>query len=197
MSQAQTDDVAAPRTGSVLILRPSLHTAHNSLERWLAEHPDVSSIAVLRKDDVAPLDGGLGSRLVQTVLLENISSSSHPLRAVWHGLLWLFQRYETVVVLCADSREAISGLTVFRILRHEPFSRAIIILSKMLSSDNIILIGPGITQVFPGMYGLFKPKRVRGLIALVVAVAISLSTTAIAIVVIAIQEALLQARVLR
>jgi hypothetical protein len=163
----------------------------------LAEHPEVSSIAVLREDDVAHLDGGSASRLAQTVLLENISSSSHPLRAVWQGLLWLFQRYETVLVLCADSREAISGLTVFRILRQEPFSRAIIILSKVLSSDNIILIGPGITQVFPGMYGLFKPKRVHRLIVLVGAVAISLSTTAVAIVVIAIQEALMQARVLR
>ena len=197
MTQAQTDDAAAPRTASALILRPSLHTAHNSLERWLAEHPEVSSIAVLREDDVAHLDGGSASRLAQTVLLENISSSSHPLRAVWQGLLWLFQRYETVLVLCADSREAISGLTVFRILRQEPFSRAIIILSKVLSSDNIILIGPGITQVFPGMYGLFKPKRVHRLIVLVGAVAISLSTTAVAIVVIAIQEALMQARVLR
>ena len=197
MTQAQTDDAAAPRTASALILRPSLHTAHNSLERWLAEHPEVSSIAVLREDDVAHLDGGSASRLAQTVLLENISSSSHPLRAVWQGLLWLFQRYETVLVLCADSREAISGLTVFRILRQEPFSRAIIILSKVLSSDNIILIGPGITQAFPGMYGLFKPKRVHRLIVLVGAVAISLSTTAVAIVVIAIQEALMQARVLR
>jgi hypothetical protein len=196
LSQAQTD-AAAPRTRSVLILRPSLHTAHNSLERWLAEHPEVSSIAVLRKDDVAHLDGGPGSPLVHTVLLENISSSSRPLWAVWHGLLWLFQRYETVVILCADSREAISGLTVFRILRQEPFSRAIIILSKVLSSDKVILIGPGITQVFPGMYGLFKPKRVRGLIALVGAVAISLATTAVAIMVIAIQETLMQARVLR
>ena len=197
MTQAQTDDAAAPRTASALILRPSLHTAHHSLERWLAEHPEVSSIAVLREDDVAHLDGGSASRLAQTVLLENISSSSHPLRAVWQGLLWLFQRYETVLVLCADSREAISGLTVFRILRQEPFSRAIIILSKVLSSDNIILIGPGITQAFPGMYGLFKPKRVHRLIVLVGAVAISLSTTAVAIVVIAIQEALMQARVLR
>ena len=197
MTQAQTDDAAAPRTASALILRPSLHTAHNNLERWLAEHPEVSSIAVLREDDVAHLDGGSASRLAQTVLLENISSSSHPLRAVWQGLLWLFQRYETVLVLCADSREAISGLTVFRILRQEPFSRAIIILSKVLSSDNIILIGPGITQAFPGMYGLFKPKRVHRLIVLVGAVAISLSTTAVAIVVIAIQEALMQARVLR
>ncbi|MFL5664666.1 MAG: hypothetical protein ACJ8BW_25465 [Ktedonobacteraceae bacterium] len=197
MSQAQTDDAAAPRTGSVLILRPSLHTAHNSLERWLAEHPEVSSIAVLRKDDVAHLDGGPGSRLVQATLLENISSLFHPLRAIWHGLLWLFQRYETVVILCPDSREAISGLTVFQILRQEPFGQAIIILSKVLSSDKVVLVGPGITQDFPGMYGLFEPKRVRGLIALVGAVAISLATTAVAIMVIAIQEALIQARLLR
>jgi hypothetical protein len=163
----------------------------------LAEHPEVSSIAILRKDDVAHLDGGPGSRLVPAVLLENISSLSHPLRVLSHGHSWLFQRYETVVVLCPDNREAISGLTVFRILRQEPFSRAIIILSKILSSDNIILVGPGITQGFPGMYGLFKPKCVRRLIELVGAVVISLATTSVAFVVIAIQEALMQARVLR
>jgi hypothetical protein len=88
-------------------------------------------------------------------------------------------------------------LTVFRILRQEPVSRAIIVLSKVLWSNNIVLVGPGVTQVFPGMYGLFKPKRMRELMALVGAVMISLTTTAVAIMVIAIQEALVRVRILR
>jgi hypothetical protein len=151
----------------------------------------------LHREGVVHVASGPASPLAQTGLLRNNPPQSHPLRSGWRDLLWALQRYETVVILCTDSREAVSGLTVFRILREETFIRAIIILSKLLYSDNIVLVGPGVTQVFPSMYGLFKPRHVRELTALVGAAMISLATTAVAIVVIVIQDALMRVRALR
>lgn len=193
-------DVAPQHTESILIIRPSVRAAYHNLHQWLGARGAVSLSAYeadASGDGVDQLRAALVPYPVHATPGRSGPPASRRGRAVLHSLGAILHRDETIVMLCADSAEAISGFTLVRVLQELPRRDSAIILSKLVRSDRIVLVGPHVTQVLPGVGGLCRPEHARKMAALAGAVGIALTTTALAAVAIGVQEALVRARVLQ
>lgn len=173
------------RAGSILVIRPSIQTSYDCLKRWLEAHDERVSVAVLGQASAEQLARVLAPRVVYAVprLGRLLESGAMPGR--WWKVSLILNRYETVAVLCVGDGEVTTGYSAYRVL------------GELLFSDRVVLIGPTVTQAWPGGRGLFKPKRAREMATLALAVGIGVSTAAAVLAAIMAQEALSRSGLLR
>jgi len=162
-----------------------MQVSYGTLRRWIEGHREISSIVVYGQEDVKDLKALLAPQTVQGVPILLDQLTSRPLDVFQQGFSSLVGRFDTIIVLCAADGEVTTGQTVYRIL------------AEAFLSHHIVLIGPSLTQVWPGGRHIASLRRVRELAILLVTGGMGLAMTVIVLMTVALQGALIRLRLLR
>lgn len=172
--------VGGARARIALLLRPTIDPAYETVRRWLADQPDISSITILGAGTPDALSQVVAPRTVRGLPpIESILVPIHPglLLEGWRIFSTLFNHFGTIVVLCATDDDVVGGYTPYRLL------------AELLFGDRVVLIGPQVSKEWPGGRGLATPARARELAALVGAALVGVGTTLVAFAAVGAQEA--------
>jgi len=168
------------RARIALLLRPTIDPAYETVRRWLADQPDISSITILGAGTTDALHQVVAPRTVRVIPpLESMLVPIRPglILEGWRVFSTLFNHFGTIVVLCATDDDVVGGYTPYRLL------------AELLCGDRVVLIGPRVSKEWPGGRGLATPARARELAALVGAALVGMGTTLVAVAAIGAQEA--------